>query len=595
MILELLFVFGCLARRPRRGVLLCAGMLMAATTVWADSPTLRVEIGAPEELRKPLEDNLDIVRWSRRGGLTPGQIEQLYASVSAQVREIVATEGYFQPSVVPTLEKSESAWTVRLEVEPGEPTRIASVEVNVNGAVRQDPDGQARIDRARRVFRLQPGERFRQAEWSEAKARALRSFTRQRYATAAIEESRATIDPATRSANLHLVIDSGPSVSFGRTQISGLERYPRKLVENLNPIVPGALYDEESLLKFQRRLLATGQFTSALVSASPTREQTREVPVNVALLEGKARRVELGAGYSTDRGPRVQATYHDNNMLDRAWRLTAGLSIDRLVKEGNVGLAFPRQEDGIHYALQAKGRDEYIRGQDVLNWSLSGARIYAIEEYESATSLEYVNERSKLKGGARDTRAALFANQRWLWNELDDPINPRRGTTFQIQTGGALESLLSSRSFARVHLRGNLLYPMGRQFTLALRGEAGTVIANSRKDIPSAFVFRTGGDTSIRGYGYESLGVPENDAIVGGRYLLVGSAELIRWLNREWGVAAFIDGGNAWDQLDKLDPVFGYGLGVRWRSPIGNISFDLAYGEATHEFRVHLNAGIVFR
>lgn len=594
MILAFVSLLEYLARGVRRRMLLCVGMLLAAAA-WADSPTLSVEIVAPEQLRKLLEDNLDIVRWSHRGGLTAGQIEQLFASVTTQAKEIAATEGYFQPQIVPALEKSEQLWKVRLDVKPGDATRIASVRVDVAGSVTQDPDGQTRIERARRAFSLQPGDQFRQADWSAAKARVLRSFTRQRYATAEITESRAAIDPAARTANLLLVIDSGPSVSFGRTQINGLQRYPRKLVENMNPIVPGALYDEELLLKFQRRLLATGQFTSALVSASPTQAQAHEVPVSVALLEGKARRVELGAGYSTDRGPRVQATYHDNNMLDRAWRLTAGLSIDRLVKEGNVGLAFPRQENGIHYALQAKGRDEYISGQDVLNWSVSGARIYAVEEYESASSLEYLNERSKLKGGTRDTRAALFANQSWLWNNLDDPINPRRGTTFQIETGGALEPLLSSRSFARVHLRGNLLYPMGRQFTLALRGEAGTVIANSRKDIPSAYVFRTGGDTSIRGYGYESLGVAENDAIVGGRYLLVGSVELIRWLNREWGVAAFIDGGNAWDRLEKLDPVYGYGLGVRWRSPIGNISFDLAYGDATHELRVHLNAGVVFR
>lgn len=594
MILALLSSVNRLARCIVLCTLVCAGIL-CGSAAGADGPTLSVEIAAPEALRKRLEDNLDIVRWSQRGGLTAGQIEQLFASVTTQAKEVAATEGYFQPQIVPALDKSGQQWKVRLDVKPGEPTRIASVQVEVTGPVTQDPDGQARVERARRVFRLQPGDQFRQADWSAAKARTLRSFTRQRYATAEITESRATIDPAARTASLFVTVDSGPSVSFGRLEVSGLERYPRKLVENLNPIVPGALYDEELLLKYQRRLLATGQFTSALVSASPTRAQAREVPVSVALLEGKARRVELGAGYSTDRGPRIQATYHDNNMLDRAWRLTAGLSIDRLVKEGNIGLAFPRQANGIHYALAAKGRDEYIRGQDVLNWSISGARIYAVEEFESASSLEYLNERSKLRGGTRDTRAALFANQRWLWNDLDDPINPRRGTTFQIQTGGALESLLSSRSFARVHLRGNLLYPMGRQFTLALRGEAGAVIANSRKDIPSAYVFRTGGDTSIRGYGYESLGVAENDAIVGGRYVLVGSAEVIRWLNREWGVAAFVDGGNAWDELEKLDPVFGYGMGVRWRSPIGNISFDLAYGEATHELRVHLNAGVVFR
>ena len=48
-----------------------------------------------------------------------------------------------------------------------------------------------------------------------------------------------------------------------------------------------------------------------------------------------------------------------------------------------------------------------------------------------------------------------------------------------------------------------------------------------RSGIPSDYVFRTGGDTSIRGYAFESLGVQENGAVVGGRYLTVASAETI--------------------------------------------------------------------
>jgi len=61
------------------------------------------------------------------------------------------------------------------------------------------------------------------------------------------------------------------------------------------------------------------------------------------------------------------------------------------------------------------------------------------------------------------------------------------------------------------------------------------------------------------------------------------------------GVAAFYDTGNAFDDWHQFDPVNGYGAGVRWRSPVGALSLDLAYGEEARSFRVHFSAGFAFR
>jgi translocation and assembly module TamA len=121
------------------------------------------------------------------------------------------------------------------------------------------------------------------------------------------------------------------------------------------------------------------------------------------------------------------------------------------------------------------------------------------------------------------------------------------------------------------------------------------VLADSRADIPSAYLFRTGGDNTIRGYAYESLGVAEGDSVVGGRYLGVASIEYVQWVREQWGAAVFYDFGNAVDDLSAWRTVSGYGAGVRWSSPIGALSLDLAYGRATEEWRVHFNAGIAFR
>jgi translocation and assembly module TamA len=88
--------------------------------------------------------------------------------------------------------------------------------------------------------------------------------------------------------------------------------------------------------------------------------------------------------------------------------------------------------------------------------------------------------------------------------------------------------------------------------------------------------------------------VREGDAIVGGRRLLVASAEYTHWISESWGIAAFVDSGDAWDKDQRFDAVLGYGLGARFRTPIGPARADLAYGRETRDYRLHISIGFTF-
>ncbi len=115
--------------------------------------------------------------------------------------------------------------------------------------------------------------------------------------------------------------------------------------------------------------------------------------------------------------------------------------------------------------------------------------------------------------------------------------------------------------------------------------------------IPDSLLFRAGGDESVRGYAYRSLGPTRDGVLVSGRALATGSIELARPVSAElpsvWG-AVFLDAGNAADNFGELRPVAGYGVGVRWRSPVGPLRVDLAYGHQIEKFRLHLSVGIAF-
>jgi translocation and assembly module TamA len=104
-----------------------------------------------------------------------------------------------------------------------------------------------------------------------------------------------------------------------------------------------------------------------------------------------------------------------------------------------------------------------------------------------------------------------------------------------------------------------------------------------------------GGDISVRGYAYNSLGPTDPfGAVVGGENLLVGSIEIDQQITNDWSVAAFVDSGNAYNALRDFNPATGIGLGIRWFSPLGPIRVDIAVPlekDAPDDYRVHITLG----
>ena len=135
---------------------------------------------------------------------------------------------------------------------------------------------------------------------------------------------------------------------------------------------------------------------------------------------------------------------------------------------------------------------------------------------------------------------------------------------------------------------------------LALRAEAGAVIAREGINLPSTQLFLTGGDNSVRGYGYRNLGVTlPGGQITAGRYLAVGSVEWQRPIAldgrlSDWESTVFMDAGAVANKPGDFKARVGVGVGARWKSPIGPLQIDLAYGVADKRLRLHMNVGFSF-
>ena len=161
-------------------------------------------------------------------------------------------------------------------------------------------------------------------------------------------------------------------------------------------------------------------------------------------------------------------------------------------------------------------------------------------------------------------------------------------------SGGSAEALISDVSFARALLNARHVRALPAGLRLLSRVHAGASWIDDFGRLPPSERFFAGGDTSIRGYDFQDLGPEDvNGKVVGGQYLAVGSVELEKSLSDAWGVATFVDAGNAFGGSGSATGVkVGIGAGVRWRSPIGPARIDLAHPlDSDTVVRLHLRIG----
>ncbi|MDR0380227.1 MAG: autotransporter assembly complex protein TamA [Candidatus Accumulibacter sp.] len=513
------------------------------------------------------------------------------ARLQAMLEEMLATEGYFSPGF--TISEAEGVRHVRFD--PGPRTHVTEAMIDIDGPV--DAEEKRSLIAA---WRLPVGWPFRQQDWSDAKQRVLSDLLAVAHADARLVDSAAEIDEKTQQARLTARYDAGPPYRFGDLRVRGLHRYPASLVARYNRAVEaGDPYREDALAALQTALVATPYFSAARVSldrAAATRGEdgTLSAPVRVSVQERPAHRFGFGAGASSNTGARVEANYHTPNLFNQAWSLDSGLRLEQKRQAAYADVSLPPDERNRRHAFGMMVEASDIQHLRTRRHALGVQTTQPRGSIEQRLSLNWERERRRPDGEEESTSQALAANALWTWRHVDNPLDPRQGTVLQVQIGGGSRTLLSDQNFIRLHGRWLQYVPLGDLDSIALRVEAGATLAPSRKGIPQTYLFRAGGTGSVRGYAYQSLGIAEGAATVGGRYLAVASVEATHWLTPSWGAAAFVDAGNAADRPGDLDPAVGYGLGMRWRSPAGPIGVDLAYGQRTGKLHLHFALAIPF-
>lgn len=573
--------------------------LLCAMPARALEVTVRVDVTASEAtsvstseaIKALLMQHLEIARAARLSDPPDSEeIARLRRQSEQTAHELLATEGYFSPRIT----SSQTGTQVEFSIDPGQRTTIDEVELIFTGALKTESDRRNQLARIERNFTLKRGMPFRQTDWDAAKRAALQPLLAGVFPAAQISSSEARIDPVAHTATLKLSIDSGPSFHYGQLEISGNQRYPVSIVRNLSPLKPGRPLRQQDLLDYQIALEASGYYTQATVRIDPDPAHAAAMPIRVEVVERPEKLLSLGAGVSTDTGARVQIGWLMRNIAERGLRLKLDGSVEMRRQLGAVELAWPRTSSGYDNSLGLQLKREDIEGQETRSNLLAAKRSRTRGQIETTLAVQFQTEAQEIGNVIAADNQALTLNYAWTKRDIPRAFYPRSGHVLSLQLGGASDALLSDTTFVRLYGRHSQYFRLGEKGRLVLRGELGSVIAEHRDGIPTDFLFRAGGDNSVRGYAYQSLGRSLTGGVESVRYLATGSVEYNYFFNRNWGAALFVDAGDAADSPASLSPVFGYGLGARYRSPVGPINLDLAYGDASDEFRLHFSLGVGF-
>lgn len=552
-------------------------------------------IGIEDELRDNVEAALAIPPGLVKDGtVNLPWLELFEEDIPDKVRTALEPFGYYNAKVGTILQKpAKNEYRLLVGVFPGTPVQVTEVTIRLRGA----GSGEEALKRIVRSFRLKKGDILVHSSYERGKGRLLSKAQELGYLDAAFTSHEILVSRTEKSARITLELETGIRYRFGETLFTGAPQYPQRFLERYLDYKPGEVFSDKKLAQSQINLSASDRFKGVLLS--PEREEAHDsvMPVLAQLNPLPRWRLRPGIGYGTDTGVRGSVRYKDVNLFRLGHEMNAEINVSQRLQGIAAGYVAPSYRDvksfmGLQANFQREDTDTYKN----LLASLEGTWTRSLQRGQLLTL--YVKPQwEDYTIGLEDATSFLFlAGIRFSQRSFDDPVIPRKGYGFTLEARGTHQYLGSSTGLLQLIAEGRVIIPLPWRFAIISRAKGGMTLQNEPlKDLPASLRFYAGGDRSVRGYGYQSLGPKDiTGEVIGGKHLLTTSIEIQRRFFKDWALAAFLDAGNAFDTLSRLRLYKGAGLGIRYFTPIGALQLDLArqIGVDNPSYRVHFSVGL---
>jgi translocation and assembly module TamA len=567
---------------------------------------IRIDIdGVDGDMRRNVLALLSLERYKDHERLEPSAVQRLYNRIDDEVRVALRPYGYYQPQIRSTIDPpdKEHHWHVHISIDPGLPVLVDNVDVRVTGAGADDPI----FTRITSAVSIHPGQRLSHAAYEQLKNSLERAAATYGYLDARLLHNELRVDPEARTADLRLELDTGQRYHFGATTIeqsSIRDDHVRRFLRYKE----GDPYNALELLRTQFALDDSQYYSTVEIQAGERDREHYTVPITIHAKNSHIG-YSLGGGYGTDTGVRGTASLTVPRLNDLGHRLRLQMQLSQIQQTFDSRYEIPFGDPALEkFSLELIGQESILGNNVTTNQIAFGPGITQIlGSWQRVLTVDAVRTvtTDPIIGRQVDhliVPSIVFASvpEGYLGEALFS-----RGLYAQLE--GSATGLGARENFLRLDLQAERVVDLSRVWHLLLRSELGASTVNNVEDLPGPYRFFAGGDRSVRGFAYDDLSpvtlyqpkpptVPPTLIPVktGGRDLITGTLELERDLPHSFGVALFLDGGNAIDHFS--DPLaYSAGIGFRVRLPVVTVGLDVAQALRAPGFnglpgpRLHLN------
>ncbi|EGQ7874272.1 outer membrane protein assembly factor [Vibrio parahaemolyticus] len=510
------------------------------------------------------------------------------ARLDQSITEALNALGYYHAKISYSI--SEGNDELIVNIHKGLPVKIKVMDVVISGEAKEDEEFANLIAKSP----LKVGRILNQGEYDSLKS-GIRNLALQRgYFNGDFKLNKLEVIPELNEANVRLHYDSGIRYHFGPVEITGSQIWENR-VESMRPFEIGEPYLVSDVGEYNQNLSNTDWFSSVFVEPDLSKlEDGRELPIKVSLAPAAKNQIETGIGYSTDTGVRGTLKWKKPWVSARGHSFNTALSLSKPEQTITAGYKIPL-DDVLREYYQLQFGLKHLENRDTeslesnlaveRHWLTDGGwhkTVYVRHLYENFSQGLQDDGVQFVLPGATFSRTRVRGGSMPMWGDKQ---------SVTVEYGDP--ALLSETRVLRLLGRSSWIRGIGENHRGLFRLEGGANITEEFEKLSPSLRFFAGGDNNIRGYGYESISpVDESGALTGAKYILSSTLEYQYRVYGNWWAATFYDIGDAFNDTPEWKS--GAGVGIRWASPVGPVSFDFAWGldeKPNNEFRIHFSLG----
>lgn len=576
--------------RQRRISLIPFMLLLVAGAAHAGRVSVQLD-GVDGLLRDAVLAGLEMNQYGQRD-VTAAQARRLYEHAESEARSALEPYGYYNAQVSGELNETGDSYVAVLHVVPGDPVTIGTLDISFDG----DADGQAPVQKALRAFAPAKGQALDHAAYEKSKATVQAALFGSGYLDAELVTHQVEVTRSASTAEVHLAWKVGPRYRLGSTTFEG-GQFPDTFMQRYIPWREGDFYSQDELLGFQQRLIDADYFSIAQVQPDTENAHDGVVPIKVVLAPAKRTIYTAGVFIGTDTGAGVRGGIERRWINRRGHKLKLETILAQRLKTASAQYQVPlggNDNHSLNYGITFRDENTDTSTSKTLGLAATDSKMW--RGWTRTLGLKFLTgdfEVANIEGST----TLLYPEVSLARKKADDPIFVRRGWSMTFAARGGVGGALSDTTFAQVSADAKWIRGIGDHSRFIARGSLGATKVDDFDKLPPELRFFAGGDRSLRGYSFQTVGtpLPEEDRaqaaarcaafpkrtcqtlVIGGKNLAVASAEYEYYFKPNWGIATFIDTGDAFSSFGSYRQKVGTGFGVRWRSPVGMVRADLGF------------------